>query len=80
MRVPVKSLLVSIAVFVLLCGTILFLVFMYLTDQTPRDVINDINNTGKLFLYKYGMVENYLPVKSRASIKIPVPGNVTAKT
>ncbi|MCR4304568.1 MAG: hypothetical protein NUV63_10145 [Gallionella sp.] len=52
-----KSLLVSIAVFLLLCGTILFLVFMYLTDQAPRDVINDINNSGKLFLYKYGMVE-----------------------
>lgn len=57
MRVPVKSLLVSITVFVSLCGAIIFLVFMYLTDQTPRDVINDIYNTGKLSLYKYGMVE-----------------------
>jgi len=57
MRAPVKSLLVSITVFLLLCGTILFLGFMYLTDQAPNDVINDIYNAGKLSLYKYGMVE-----------------------
>ena len=57
MRVPVKSLLVSIAVFLLLFGTTLFLVFMYLTDQAPKDVINDINNAARLSLYKYGMVE-----------------------
>jgi len=53
----VKSLLVSITVFLLLCGTILFLAFMYLTDQAPNDVINDIQNSGNLLLYKYGMVE-----------------------
>lgn len=57
MRVSVKSLLVSITVFLLLCGTILFLVFMYLTDQAPNDVMNDIQNSGKLYLYKYGIVE-----------------------
>ncbi|MDO8261751.1 MAG: hypothetical protein Q7T21_00845 [Gallionella sp.] len=52
-----KSLLVSITVFLMLSGAILFLVFMYLTDQTPEGVINDIYNTGKFSLYKYGMVE-----------------------
>lgn len=57
MRAPVKSLLVSITVFLLLCGTIIFLVFMYLTDQAPNAVINDIRNSGRLFLYRYGMVE-----------------------
>lgn len=57
MRAPVKSLLVSIAVFLLLCGTILFIAFMYLTDQAPADVINDIHKSGRLILYKYGMVE-----------------------
>ena len=57
MRAPVKSLLVSITVFLLLCGTILFLVFMYLTGQAPKDVVNDIQNAGKLFLYEHGMVE-----------------------
>jgi len=57
MRVPVKSLLVSITVFLLLCGAILFLVFMYLTDQAPEGVINNIYNAGKLSLYKHGMVE-----------------------
>lgn len=30
---------------------------MYLTDQTPDDVIDDIHNAGRLSLYKYGMVE-----------------------
>ncbi len=30
---------------------------MYLTDQAPMDVASDIRNTGKLFLYQYGMVE-----------------------
>ncbi|MDP2760894.1 MAG: hypothetical protein Q8O64_10920 [Sideroxyarcus sp.] len=52
-----KSLLVSITVFLLLCGTIFFLVFMYLTDQAPMEVIYDINNAGRLSLYKYGVVE-----------------------
>lgn len=52
-----KSLLVSITVFLLLCGTLLFLVFMYLTGQAPEDVINDIHNAGRLSLYKYGMIE-----------------------
>lgn len=57
MRAPVKSLLVSITVFLLLCGTLLFLVFMYLTDQAPKGVVNDIYNSGNLLLYKYGMIE-----------------------
>ena len=52
-----KSILVSLAVFFLLCGTILFSVFMYLTEQAPEDVISDIYTAGKLSLYKYGMVE-----------------------
>ena len=80
MRAPVKSLLVSIAVFLLLCGTILFLVFMYLTDQAPKDVINDIYNAGKLSLYKYGMVEKLSSVEIKRLYQNPAPGNVTAKT
>ena len=52
-----KSILVSLSIFLLLCGAILFLLFMYLTDQTPDDVIDDIYSAGKLSLYKFGMVE-----------------------
>lgn len=52
-----KSLFVSITVFLLLGGTALFLAFMYLTDQTPEGVINDVYDAGRLNLYKYGMVE-----------------------
>lgn len=34
---------------------------MYLTGQAPNDVANDMQNSGKLFLYKYGMVEKLSP-------------------
>lgn len=61
-----KSILVSIAVFLLLCGTILFIVFMYLTDQAPEDAINDIYNTGRLSLYKYGMVEKLSSIEIKS--------------
>lgn len=54
---PVKSLLVSITVFLLLSGTILFLVFMYLTGQSPDDVMNELHDAGRFSLYRYGMVE-----------------------
>jgi len=57
MKASAKSLFVSAVIFLLLCVTILFLAFMYLTDQAPKDVINDIHYSGKLLLYKYGMVE-----------------------
>lgn len=56
-----KSIFVSLTVFLLLCGTILFVAFMYLTDQAPADVINDIHKAGRLSLYKYGMVEKLSP-------------------
>lgn len=52
-----KSLLVSITVFLLLCGAILLLAFVYLTEQAPDVFVNDVYNAGKLSLYKYGMVE-----------------------
>ena len=57
MRAPLKPLLISVTVFLLLCVTALFLVLMYLTDQAPSTVVNDIQTSGKFFLYKYGMVE-----------------------
>jgi len=57
MRAPVKSLLISIAAFLLLCGIILFLSFMYLTGQSPNEVINELNNAARLSLYKYGIVD-----------------------
>lgn len=57
MRVPVKSLLISITLFLLLGGTFIFLAFMYLTGQTPGAVIDGIQREGKFFLYKHNMVE-----------------------
>jgi len=54
---PAKSLLASLAVFLLLFGSIIFFVFMYLTGRTPYEVIVDINNSGRLALYRYGIVE-----------------------
>ena len=77
MRVPVKSLLVSIAVF--LCCVNDPVSRIYVPDRPgSQDVINDINNS-KLFLYKYGMVEKLSSNEITRSIKIPVE-NVTAKT
>ena len=61
MRASIKSLLVSITVFFLLCGTIIFLAVMYLTDQAPNEVINEIQDSGNIFLYKYGMIEKLYP-------------------
>lgn len=57
MKSSTKSLLVSLAVFLPLCIAILFIAFMYLTGQGPRDVVNSLHNATKLTLYKYGMVE-----------------------
>lgn len=57
MRAPAKSLIVSIAIVLLLCGTIFFLSFMYLTGQSPNDVINDLYKAGKLSLYKYSLID-----------------------
>lgn len=57
MRAPAKPLLISIALFLLLGGSITLLAFMYLTDQTPGAVINTIQREGKLFLYGHNMVE-----------------------
>lgn len=54
---PAKSLLVSLAVFLLLCGTIFLLALMYLTGQTPNDVINGAYSAGRLSLYRYGIVK-----------------------
>lgn len=57
MRAPLKTLFISLTVFLLLSVTTFFLLFMYLTDQSPNDVATSVQNSGKLFLYKYGMVE-----------------------
>ena len=57
MKAPVKSLLISIVIFLLLSGIVILLVFMYLTDQAPGVAINSIQSEGKLFLYKHNMVE-----------------------
>lgn len=57
MKAPVKSLLISIVIFLLLSGIVILLAFMYLTDQAPGATINSIQSEGKLFLYKHNMVE-----------------------
>lgn len=49
--------LVSIALFLSLCGIVIFLAFMYLTDQAPGVAINSLYSEGRLFLYKHSMVD-----------------------
>ena len=57
MSMPVKPLLISITLFLLLGGTMILLAFMYLTGQTPEAAINNIQREGKFFLYKHNLVE-----------------------
>ena len=52
-----KSLLVSMTIFLLLCGTAIFLAFMFLAGQAPGAALNSLYSEGKLFLYKYNMVD-----------------------
>jgi len=53
----VKSLLISISVFLLLSASAVFLFFMYLADMTPKQMIDDIYTEGKLLLYKQNMID-----------------------
>lgn len=61
MTVPAKPLLISIALFLLFGGAVVFFAFAYLTDQTPGAVMGSIQREGKFFLYKYNMVEKLSP-------------------
>ncbi len=61
MTVPAKPLLISIALFLLFGGALIFVAFSYLTDQTPAAVIYNLQREGKFFLYKYNMVEELTP-------------------
>lgn len=52
-----KPLFVSVAIFLLLCATISFFAFMYLTGQSPGEGVADIRKAVKFSLYKHGMIE-----------------------
>ncbi len=41
-----------------LCGTVLFLTFVYLSDQHPGEVIDDLYTNGTLLLFKHGLVKD----------------------
>ncbi len=50
--------MISFAVFLLLCGTVVFFTFAYLSDQEPREMFTELYTGGKLFLFRRGMLEN----------------------
>lgn len=52
-----KLIVISFSVLLLLCATVLSLAFAYLGDQGPRGMIDDLYTGGKLFLYKYDIVD-----------------------
>ncbi len=56
-----KSLLISIGVFLLLSVLALFLLFMYLADMPPKQLAGNIYTEGKLFLYKQNMIKKLSP-------------------
>jgi hypothetical protein len=53
----VKSLIISFAVFLLLCGTVAFFTFGYLSDRGPREMMDELYTGGKLLLFRHGMIE-----------------------
>jgi len=57
MRSSAKTLLVSLAVFLLLCAAIVFFAFMYLTGQSVGGALDELHDATRLSLYRHGMVE-----------------------
>ena len=56
-----KSLLISVSVFLLLSASALFLIFMYLADMTAEQMVDNIYTEGKLFLYKQDIINKLSP-------------------
>ena len=53
-----KTLLLSLVVFGILCGTVLFAVSVFLMDLDPGTALDDLYTEGKLFLYRSNIVDN----------------------
>ncbi len=51
-----KSLFISFAVFLLLCGIVFLSFFMYLNEQGPDEMLADLYSEGKLFLYRQNLI------------------------
>ena len=60
-----KALLISIGAFVLLAGTATVLVFIYLFDMPPGEIIDTVRSEGKLFLFKHELVEKLSPAEKK---------------
>ncbi|MBI3148175.1 MAG: hypothetical protein HYZ17_06640 [Betaproteobacteria bacterium] len=65
MRPSIRSLSVSLGVFVALLGTIAFVAYMTLTEQTPSDAIESLQEDGRLALYRHGLIEKLSPADTR---------------
>jgi len=61
----VKALLASIAAFIVLAGTVVALVLIFLLDMPPSEIISTVQEQGKFFLYKYEMVEKLSATEKR---------------
>ncbi|HEC16132.1 MAG TPA: hypothetical protein ENI99_06115 [Sedimenticola sp.] len=51
-----KTLFVSLSVFLLLCGATFLASYMYLSEQSPEEMFSNLYTDGKLLLYKHGML------------------------
>jgi hypothetical protein len=60
-----KTLLISIAAFILLAGTATLLVFIYLFEMSPAEITATMGREGKFFLYKHALVEKLSPDERR---------------
>ena len=58
MKLPLKPVLVSLALFLALGGVLALFAFMYLADLRPADAIDSIRDKGTQALYRFRIVEN----------------------
>ena len=58
MKLPLKPVLVSLALFLALGGVLALFAFMYLADLRPADAIDSIRDKGIQALYRFRIVEN----------------------
>ncbi len=56
-----KSLLVSFAVFLLLCGIVSTFLYLYLSEQGPDEMLAELYTGGKLLLYRYDLTGELTP-------------------
>lgn len=56
-----RTFFVSLSIFLLLCASVTFSAFTYLSEQTPEEMASNLYIDGKLFLYKHDLIKKIAP-------------------